>query len=84
MINEDKIDGEQEVQLYLRILEAQHKYDEALQFLDSPVCQKFYPGAPVSIKINLLKVTNKWLVLNTLLKNLLKDEYNLFLKLNQI
>ncbi|XP_055382876.1 phagocyte signaling-impaired protein [Condylostylus longicornis] len=71
MITENKIDGEQEVQLYLSILHYQKKYAEAFSFLEGPTCQKYFPGAPVSLKINLLKLLGKWAELNQLLKNLL-------------
>ena len=74
-INEDKLDAEQEVQLYLNILQYQEKFNEALDFYDGSVCKKLYPGAPITIKMDLLKKVNKWADLNILLKNLLNEKY---------
>lgn len=74
LINDGKLDAEQEVQLYLIILEEQRKYKEAWEFLSGPTGTRFYPGAPVTMKINLLKKLERWAELNVLLKELLKEE----------
>ncbi|XP_067645429.1 phagocyte signaling-impaired protein isoform X2 [Eurosta solidaginis] len=74
MINENKLESEQEVFLYLHILKLQQKYKEALEFLKGELCEKLYPGAPVYMKIDLLKLLNMWQETNTLLKDLLKDD----------
>uniref|UniRef100_A0A182QA33 Phagocyte signaling-impaired protein n=1 Tax=Anopheles farauti TaxID=69004 RepID=A0A182QA33_9DIPT len=73
-IAENKLDGAQEAQLYLQILQEQHKYGEAYEFLQGALCQKLYPGAPVYLRIDLLKQLNKWGELNRLLKELLLQE----------
>lgn len=73
LINDDKMDAEQEVQLYLSILQRQDKYKEALEFLEGPIGTRLYPGAPASMKIDLLKFLEKWSELNVFLKNLLRD-----------
>lgn len=74
MIQENKLESEQEVFLYLHILKLQEKFKEALEFLNGPVCEKLYPGAPIYMKINLLKELKMWQDCNILLKDLLKDE----------
>lgn len=74
LIAENKLEASQEVQLYLQILQYQEKYQEMLDFLEGPVCQKLYPGAPHSIKIDLLKRLNKWGDLNKLMKTLLEAD----------
>ncbi|XP_065369445.1 phagocyte signaling-impaired protein [Calliphora vicina] len=74
MIQENKLESEQEVYLYLHILKLQEKFKEALEFLNGPVCEKLYPGAPIYMKINLLKELKMWQDCNVLLKDLLKDE----------
>lgn len=74
LIAEDKLDAEQEVQLYINILEEQGKYKEALEFIEGPLCQKLYPGAPISIKIELFKKISLWDRLHTLLMDLLIEE----------
>ncbi|KAL9698055.1 hypothetical protein quinque_001496 [Culex quinquefasciatus] len=74
LIAENKLEASQEVQLYLQILQYQEKYQEMLEFLEGSVCQKLYPGAPHSIKIDLLKRLNKWGDLNKLMKTLLEAD----------
>ncbi len=74
IISEGKLDAEQEVQLYLSVLEYQEKYQETLEFLEGPVCNRFFPGAPISMKIELFKKLNKWGNLNQLIKDLLQEE----------
>ncbi|GAB0092928.1 Phagocyte signaling-impaired protein [Sergentomyia squamirostris] len=73
LINEDRLEAEQDVQLYISILQYREKYQEALDFLEGAVCKKFYPSAPVSIKIELLTNLKKWVDLNLLMKELLDD-----------
>ncbi|KAG4065801.1 hypothetical protein HA402_012479 [Bradysia odoriphaga] len=72
-IAENKIDAEQEVQLYLSILKSQGKNAEALEFLEGDLGKKIYPGAPVELKIELLKSLERWGECNVLLKDLLRD-----------
>lgn len=74
LIKEDKIEAEQEVQLYLNILEYQEKYEDVLIFLESNVCIEKFPGAPISIKIEIYKKLNKWNELMQLAKELLEEE----------
>ena len=72
--DEQDKDPEQEVQLYLSILEYQEKYQETLDFLEGTNCKTYFPGAPISIKIELLKKLGKWVELNQLIKKLLLEE----------
>lgn len=73
-IVEDKLDAEQEVQLYLNILQYQEKYQEALNFLEGPICTKLYPGAPVTLNVMYLKQMKEWAKVNKLLKSLLLNK----------
>ncbi|XP_049535550.1 phagocyte signaling-impaired protein [Anopheles darlingi] len=73
-IVENKLETAQEAQLYLQILQEQSKYREAYDFLNGALCQKLYPGAPVFVRIELLKKLDKWDELNRLLKELLLQE----------
>lgn len=73
LMNEDKLNAAQEIQLYLSILQHQEKHEEALAFLDNPVCIKLYPTIPVSDKIELMKKVDKWGDVNKLLKELLLE-----------
>lgn len=74
MIDGKQIEAEQEVQLYLNILEHQEKYEETLKFLDSDVCQQHFPGAPITIKIELLKKLQQWNQLKEIMQELLTEE----------
>ncbi|KAL9890093.1 phagocyte signaling impaired isoform 1-T3 [Glossina fuscipes fuscipes] len=76
MIQENKLESEQEVHLYLQILKLQNKSKEALDFLNSSICTKLYPGAPIYMKINLLKELKMWRDCNILLKELLNEEHD--------
>ncbi|EDW83341.1 uncharacterized protein Dwil_GK22368 [Drosophila willistoni] len=70
-IKESKMETEQEAFLYLHILKLQNKYQEAWEFLNGELCAKLYPGAPVSMKFELLKKLGNWQKLNELLQELL-------------
>ncbi|KXJ73627.1 hypothetical protein RP20_CCG015361 [Aedes albopictus] len=74
LIADNKIEASQEVQLYLQILQHQEKYQEMLTFLEGSVCTNLYPGAPHSIKIDLLKKLGKWADLDKLMKQLLAED----------
>lgn len=73
-INEDKLEAEQEVQLYLIILELQQKYKEELDFVNGAIGTRLYPGAPVELRIKLMKHLNQWSELNVLLRGLLREQ----------
>ncbi|XP_030374579.1 phagocyte signaling-impaired protein [Scaptodrosophila lebanonensis] len=75
-IKEGKLETEQEAFLYLHILKLQNKYEEAWEFLNGELCAKLYPGAPVSMKFELLKELGKWQELNTLLMQLLEADHD--------
>jgi N-terminal acetyltransferase B complex non-catalytic subunit len=72
-ISDNKLESAQEIQLYLNILEYQEKYHECLEFLNTPLCQKLFPEAPVAMKLELMKKLKKWPEINILLKQLLTE-----------
>lgn len=74
LISDNKLDAEQEAQLYLIILDQQNKYGEQLEFLDNSTGKKIYPGAPIEMRIKLMRNLKQWPELNLLLKELLKAE----------
>lgn len=74
LINDNKLDAEQEAQLYLIILDQQEKYSQQLQFLDNPISKKIYPGAPIEMRLKLMHNLKQWPELNILLKKLLKEQ----------
>nr|CAD7589516.1 unnamed protein product [Timema genevievae] len=72
---EDKIEAEQEVLLYLMVLEMQGKYNEALEVLEGPLGEKLvsYVFVPFK-KCNLLIKLKKWHESNLLCKSLLRKD----------
>lgn len=73
-IEENKLDAEQEVQLYLNVLRLQGKHAEALAFMESELGMRLYPGAPVSMRIDALNKLGMWPQLEALVRELLKDK----------
>lgn len=73
-IADQKMDAEQEVQLYLSILQDQGKFKETLDFLDGPIGSKLYPGAPISMKLDLLRNLGQWKEVNEIIRKLLEAE----------
>jgi N-terminal acetyltransferase B complex non-catalytic subunit len=74
IIDGKKVEAEQEVQLYLSILEHQEKFEETLMFLETEICKEHFPGAPISIKIELLKKLRRWADLKIIVEELLVEE----------
>lgn len=74
LISDNKLDAEQEAQLYLMILDQQGKYAEQLDFLNNATGKKIYPGAPTELRIRLMKSLKQWPELNQFLKGLLKEQ----------
>lgn len=72
-INENKLEAEQEVQLYLMILQLQNKHKEALEFLESSLGRKLMPGALPQASLPFLVKLEKWGKLNILCKELIWD-----------
>lgn len=76
LIQSDKLEAEQEVELYLSIMKYQEKFEEALEFYDGPLCKRLYPGAPITIKIDLLRNLKRFGDLLELLKKFLLEEHD--------
>lgn len=74
LISDNKLDAEQEAQLYLIILDQQQKYTEQLEFLSSATGQRIYPGAPIEMRMKLMRNLQQWPELNVMLKGLLKEQ----------
>lgn len=73
-IVDGKMEAEQEVQLYLSILQEQGKFQEALQFLEGPIGSKLYPGAPIADKLVLLRNLGQWTEVNKIIRKLVEAE----------
>ncbi|PSN43752.1 hypothetical protein C0J52_06409 [Blattella germanica] len=74
-VSEDKIEAEQEVQLYLMILEMQGKHEEALQVVEGPLGEKLVSYVFVPLKrASLLMKLERWRDSNVLFKLLLRED----------
>lgn len=73
-IADKKMDAEHEVQLYLAILHHQGKFQEALEFIEGPIGKKLYSGAPIAVKLDLLKNMKQWKEYNKIIQGLLEAE----------
>lgn len=71
LITENRIEAEQEVQLYLMILELEEKYKFALMVLDSPLGTKLMNGPNGQARMPFLIKLNKWKKINLLCKEIL-------------
>lgn len=73
-VDEDKIEAEQEVQLYIMILEMQNKYEEVLRLLNGPLGAKLISPSKASDKrIQALLRLKKCVQVNICLKRHLKQ-----------
>lgn len=73
-IADKKMDAEQEVQLYMAILQDQGKYQETLDFLQGPIGSRLYPAAPIAVTLELKRNLGQWKDVNTIIKKLLQAE----------
>ncbi|XP_075236875.1 phagocyte signaling impaired [Lycorma delicatula] len=74
-VQEDKIEAEQEVQLYLMILEMQNKLEEALNVIEGPLNEKLQACVSLPVKkVELLMKLKRWHEANVMLKQLLKED----------
>ncbi|XP_021913632.1 N-alpha-acetyltransferase 25, NatB auxiliary subunit isoform X3 [Zootermopsis nevadensis] len=74
-VSDGKIEAEQEVQLYLMILEMQGKYDEALQVVEGPLGEKLISYVFIPLKrASLLMKLERWRDTNILYKLLLRED----------
>lgn len=76
MIQDNRLESDQELFLYLEILRNQHKYQEALDFIEDSnnVYQKLCLKVPVDFRLQLYKDLRKWRESHNLLKDLLCEE----------
>lgn len=73
-IADKKMDAEQEVQLYMAILQEQGKHQETLDFLEGPIGTKLYPAAPIAVKLDLRRNLGQWKEVNGIIRKLLEAE----------
>lgn len=71
LINEDKIDAEQEVQLYVMILDRLEKYEEILAIMDGPLGVKLQCANIPQNRLQYLKKLKRWEEVNLTCKSIL-------------
>lgn len=73
LITDNKLEAEQEVQLYIMILELLGKYEEILNALDVPLGMKLTTVIPSTDRLTYLVKLGKWSDVNLLCKGLLLE-----------
>ncbi|KAJ8921252.1 hypothetical protein NQ315_013724 [Exocentrus adspersus] len=73
LIVENKVDAEQEVQLYIMILELLDKFDEILNVLDGPLGTKLQCSNTPQNRLKYLKRLRKWEEVNLVCKGVLVE-----------
>lgn len=75
LINEDKIDAEQEVQLYIMILDHLEKHEEILTILDGPLGTKLQCANIPQNRLQYLRKLKYWEDVNLTCKTILTERY---------
>lgn len=78
MINENKLDAEQEIQLYVLVLELQSKFMEVMDVLGGPLGLKLACSNPPHYRIKYLVLLKKWDEINLLSKNILMERFAIY------
>uniref|UniRef100_T1IFP7 N-terminal acetyltransferase B complex subunit MDM20 homolog n=1 Tax=Rhodnius prolixus TaxID=13249 RepID=T1IFP7_RHOPR len=83
LINEDKVETEQEILIYLTSLELQGKTERALEVLDGPLSEKLEPYIVLNKRVNFLIKLGKWEKVNEIIMQTLETDmdswnYHLF------
>ncbi|KAJ2940291.1 hypothetical protein O0L34_g11865 [Tuta absoluta] len=81
-ITENKMEAEQEVRLYIMILELQEKWEDILKFIEGPLYSALVPGSTAQACIPYLKKLGQWRRLNLICKELLwenQDRWDYYL-----
>lgn len=74
LITENKIDAEQEVQLYIMILELLEKFEEILAVLDGPLGSHLQCSNIPQNRLKYLKKLKRWEEINLLCKGVLVEQ----------
>ncbi|KAK9512997.1 hypothetical protein O3M35_001291 [Rhynocoris fuscipes] len=81
-INEDKIESEQEILIYLTSLELQGKTERGLEVLNGPLADKLEPYIVLNKRVNFLIKLGKWQEVNEIIRSTLEtdlDSWNYYL-----
>lgn len=84
LIVEDKIDAEQEVQLYLMILDRLEKYEDILIILDGPLGTKLQCSNIPQNRLQYLKKLKYWDDVNLTCKGILIERYFCFIFITHV
>lgn len=76
MVDDNKIDAEQEIQLYIMVLDLQGKYENILEVLESPLNEKLQCTNIPQLKLSSLKKLQKWPQVNTLCRSILSESFD--------
>lgn len=73
LLSENKLEAEQEIQLYILILELQEKYEEILKIIEGPFGEKLVNGTLLTNKLPYLVKLGRWSEVNLTCKKILVD-----------
>ncbi|XP_028138711.2 phagocyte signaling-impaired protein [Diabrotica virgifera virgifera] len=71
LISDNKVDAEQEVQLYVMILNLLGKYEEIIDILNGPLGVRMQCANIPQVKLEYLKKLNRWIEVNLICKGIL-------------
>ncbi|XP_050315955.1 phagocyte signaling-impaired protein [Anthonomus grandis grandis] len=75
-IDDNKVDAEQEVQLYMLILDHLGKYEEIIALLEGPLGEKLQCSNLSHLKLDYFKKLKKWHQINVLCKAILNETFD--------
>lgn len=75
LIVDEKVDAEQEVQLYIMILEHLEKYEDIMKVLDGSLGTKLQCSNIPQNRLQYLKKLNRWETVNIMCKTILLERY---------
>ncbi|XP_030755223.1 phagocyte signaling-impaired protein [Sitophilus oryzae] len=76
LVNDNKMEAEQEVQLYIMVLEMQLEYEKILDLVDGPLGEKLQCSDLSILKLLYLKKLQRWQQVNSLCKIILSDNFD--------
>ncbi|CAG9767813.1 unnamed protein product [Ceutorhynchus assimilis] len=76
LVDDDKVDAEQEVQLYVLVLELLDKYDDLIKILDGPLGEKLQCANLSHLKLKYCKKLNRWTQVNVICKEILNESFD--------
>ncbi|XP_060533516.1 phagocyte signaling-impaired protein [Cylas formicarius] len=78
LVDEDKIDAEQEVDLYIMVLDLQKKYKKIITILDGPLGEKLQCANVPQMRSTYFQKMEKWSTVNLISKGILSESFEVW------